>query len=127
MPPFSIWRWILLGPLVLTIMVATAAFADGILRPRLIWHEPYVGFITAFVVVLTAYIGAPTAKISAASTFFTLGALLAWWILKDSFYPEIHPKAYQQTLIPLFATLAGGVISLGLVTIKHKWLTSQST
>jgi len=127
MPSLSIWRWILLGPLVLVSMVATAACMDALLRPRLIWHEPYVGFITAFTVVLTAYIISPCAKISAASTFFAIGALLAWWMLRNSFYPENHPKAYQPTLIPLFMTIAGGIAALGIVTIKQKWLTDRCT
>lgn len=108
-------------------MVATAVCMDVLLRPRLIWHEPYVGFITAFIVVLTAYIISPSAKLPTASTFFTIGAFLAWWMLRNSFYPENHPKAYQPTLIPLFTTIAGGIAALGIVTVKQKWLTKRST
>jgi hypothetical protein len=108
-------------------MVATGLLTSMLLMPRMIWHEPYVGFITAFVVVTSAYIVPPSSKLSAATVYFILGSCLAWWMLKDSFYPEIHPKAYQPTLIPLYATISGGIMALGIVTIKQKWLTSQST
>lgn len=106
-------------------MIVTAVFTQMLFRRHMIWDEPYVGFITAFIVVLVAYLVPPSDKLSAASFYFLLGSILAWWILKDSFYPAKHPKAYQPTLIPLYVTLLGGMTALGIVTVKQKWLTER--
>lgn len=127
MSPFSAWRWILLGPLTFAAMIASGFILSAILGPRIVFDEPVVGFLTAFVTVGTAYFIAPTYKLSAATCYFLIGAALACWILRSTTYPEDHPKAYQPTMIPLYMTLLGGIISLGLATAKEKMLTGRSS
>ena len=75
-----------------------------------LWPEPVVGFITAFLVVATAYITAPKYPVIISGVVLLLGSFVSWKYLSIASYPEWHELAYQQTYIPLFTTLLGGVI-----------------
>lgn len=74
-----------------------------------LWDLPIAGFCAAFAVVSLAYASAPTHNNIAAIVSFAVGAVLAWYFLESSFYPESYQElAYQQTYVPLFSTLVGG-------------------
>lgn len=93
-----------------------------------LWSEPAAGFCSALAVVLTAYVSAPVHKQRAAGAAFLLGAALAWYLLRGAFYPESYRAlAYQPTMIPLLATLAGGALGLlltGLLARRRARLAS---
>jgi hypothetical protein len=40
-----------------------------------------------------------------------IGSLVARWLLHNASFPERHPRAYQPTLIPFYATLSAGVLT----------------
>ena len=96
-----------------------------LLGPHIVFDEPLIGFLTAFIMVASAYLIAPTYRLSAASCYFLIGSTLAIWLLRNATYPGDHPKAYQSTLIPLYMTLLGGCIALCLALAKEKWLTRR--
>jgi hypothetical protein len=110
-------RYWLLAPLT----VAGAFFAFGIAAALAadvagLWELPVAGFVAAFAVVVSAYVAAPSHKLSFACVCFLVGAALAWWMLKDSYWPERHSLAYQPTLTPLWWTYLGGCIGLDSLT-----------
>ena len=78
-----------------------------------VWDLPVAGFAAALAVVLVAEVAAPSHKLAFSVLCFCVGAVVAWWALKGSYYPENHPtKAYLPTYWPLTATLFGGVIGV---------------
>ena len=85
-----------------------------------LWDEPVAGFITAGAVVFSAYAIAPRAKFICACIVFVIGAYVAWHTT-SGYYPEWHRKAYQSTVIPFAATLAGGMAVL-LATMLYRWM-----
>ncbi|MEJ2466832.1 MAG: hypothetical protein P8045_14205 [Candidatus Thiodiazotropha sp.] len=80
-----------------------------------LWETPSSGFCAAFGVVSMAYISAPSNNKWVSLIVFSLGAILAWFILEPSSFPESYQaKAYQQTHLPFIVTVAGGLISLSI-------------
>lgn len=83
-----------------------------------IWALPVAGFCAAFGFVLGAFVSVPRLNLSFAFLSLVCGSLLAWWLLRNSYWPESHPTlAYQPTLVPLWCTLGGGVAGLLLAII----------
>lgn len=86
-----------------------------------LWDLPIAGFCAAFAVVSLAYASAPTHNNIAAIVSFAVGAVLAWYFLESSFYPESYQElAYQQTYVPLFSTLVGGFLPLAIVHVGFR-------
>jgi hypothetical protein len=85
-----------------------------------VWDLPVAGFAAALAVVVVASVAAPSHKLMFGVFCFLVGALIAWWALEGSYYPESHPtKAYLPTFWPLGSTLAGGV--LGVILVALRW------
>jgi hypothetical protein len=80
------------------------------------WEEPMAGFFAAFGTVSMAYLSAPCRKKQFALIVFLLGALCAWLLIGNSWYPESYPaKAYQPTYLPFVITLFGGLVPLSVI------------
>ena len=77
-----------------------------------IWIDPAYGFIAAFSVVLSAYSIAPSAKQCIGIIAFFVGAIAAWFIVGESYYPENYANPYQPTYLPLMVTYGGGLLGL---------------
>ena len=77
-----------------------------------IWIDPTYGFIAAFCVVLSAYLIAPSAKKWIGIIAFLLGAIAAWFIVGESYYPENYANPYQPTYLPLMVTYCGGLLGV---------------
>jgi hypothetical protein len=76
------------------------------------------GFCAAFAVVVVAYLAAPSHKQTASAVAFALGAIVAWHLLEQSFYPENHAaRPYGSTNLPLIATYVGGMLGLAVAAM----------
>jgi hypothetical protein len=119
-------RWVLL-PFEVVLGFVLSGIAIGLLVDQLhVWFEPVVGFLVAIVVVVTAYVRAPARPILAALVSYVLGAAVAYALLRSSYYPENTSRAYEPTLIPLWATLVGGAVAL-LAVVAHTFRKTRST
>lgn len=86
-----------------------------------LWDLPVVGFCAAFGVVSLAFVSAPTKRSEVALTVFVAGALLAWFLIEPSWYPEAYgEKAYQPTHVPFFVTVLGGLVALAIALLPFK-------
>ena len=119
MSPFE--KWIISGFAIIGAFLSVGIGAYGIASIFSIWTTPYAGFSAAFGAVYIAGITAPK-NFKAYSIFvFILGILIAYLALHNYTYPESYTgKEYQPTLIPLIATLFGGILGLiiNLVFLK---------
>jgi hypothetical protein len=93
------------------------------------WDMPGAGFSAAFAVVLVTYWAAPSRKPLSSALVFCAGALVAWFLLEPSFYPEYPARyrevAYERTRLPLLATWLGGVLGLAVVLGIRRRSTSR--
>jgi hypothetical protein len=83
------------------------------------WDTPVAGFCAAFAVVLSTYAAVPRFKLAISALAFVTGALVAYWLLRDSYWPENFPNAYQPTLFPLWCTYGGGIIGFAFCLIAR--------
>lgn len=74
------------------------------------WTEPFVGPVSAIAVVSVTFWFAPARKNLAGMCTLLIGSAFAWFLLRHSYYPELHPRAYQPTLLPFWTTIAGGLL-----------------
>ncbi|RHW75251.1 hypothetical protein [Colwellia sp. RSH04] len=106
--------------IVLVVFVLTAV-STGILMGYIgFWKKPFIGAVAAFSVVVTGYISAPNHKQVACIVWFIMGALGAWFLAGDSFYPEDHEHAYQLSYIPLLSTYSSGFLAVLICLFWHK-------
>ena len=89
-----------------------------------LWYEPVIGFFAAFAVVLSTYLSAPHHKLTSAIAAFFVGAVLAWILLKDSFYPSSYGEelAYTSTYLPLVVTYLGGTLGCLTAALINWWV-----
>lgn len=101
------------------------AFFAGSMR---LWYQPVIGFFAAFAVVLSAYLSAPHHKLASAMVAFVVGAVLAWFLLESSSYPESYGEglAYQPTRLPVVVTYAGGLLGCAVSAMLDRWVGSRS-
>lgn len=114
------------------VYVAGAFLLSGILGAVLayalgFWDTPFAGFCAAFAVVLTTYAAVPRFKLTAAAVSLGAGALVAYWLLGNSYWPENYPNAYQPTLVPLWCTYGGGVLGFDFCVLARARGTAFST
>lgn len=106
--------------IVITTFVISAILA-GLLADFVgIWKKPVIGATAAFCVVISGYVTAPSYKQIAALVWLIVGAISAWILAGDSYYPEDYEHAYQLTIIPIFATYLSGIVALLLCMLWHK-------
>jgi uncharacterized membrane protein len=96
--------------------IAAGLFADLVG----IWKKPVIGSIAAFFVVITGYVTAPSHKQTSAIIWLIVGAIAAWVLAGNSYYPEDSAHVYQTTIIPLIATYLSGLGALLLCMVWHK-------
>jgi hypothetical protein len=81
-----------------------------------LWDRPISGFFAAFGVVTIAYLSSPSWNKQFSVIVFMLGAICAWLLIGESWYPEHYlDKAYQPTHLPFFITLVGGLLPLAFI------------
>jgi len=106
---------------IVIIAFLVSAITAGILADLAgVWKKPFIGSSAAFFVVLTGYVTAPSHKQIAAIIWLIVGAISAWILAGNSYYPEDYAQASQPTLIPMFATYLSGLIALLICMIWHK-------
>lgn len=108
----------------------TAAIVGALITAHAgFWDLPAAGFCAAFAVVVVTYLAAPYHKMGSATLAFCIGAVVAWFLLEPSFYPEYPARyqdvAYQPTHLPLIATYLGGILGLAGVMGLRRWKTSD--
>ena len=88
-----------------------------------LWDLPTAGFCAAFGVVSIAFVSAPAKRSEVSLTVFVAGALLAWFLIEPSWYPETYAeKAYQLTHLPFLVTISGGLVALAIALLPfNKW------
>ncbi|MBU2924378.1 hypothetical protein Q4506_01375 [Colwellia sp. 4_MG-2023] len=103
-----------------------SAISAGIVADLIgVWKKPIIGAFAAFCVVMCGYITAPSYKREAALIWFIVGAIAAWFLSGDSFYPEDHEHEYQLTIIPIIATYLSGIFALLICLVWHKQRDNQ--
>lgn len=110
-------RWVSLPFTVFGVFGFVGVTTSLVLDQRGVWMEPIVGAVCAAVVVLSTALFAPKSRVLSSFVALLVGAAVASYFLHNSSYPEVHPKAYQRTFIPLYGTLASGLLSFGFVLV----------
>jgi hypothetical protein len=114
-------RGFVISAVIVIITFLVSAITAGILADLAgVWKKPFIGSSAAFFVVLSGYATAPSHKKIASIIWLIVGAIAAWVLAGNSYYPEDYTQAFQPTLIPLFATYSSGLIALLLCLVWHK-------
>ena len=114
-------RGFALSIVIVIISFLVSAIAAGVLADLAnVWKKPIIGSVAAFCVVISGYVTAPSHKPIASGVWLIIGAISAWLLAGDSFYPEDHEHAYQLTIIPLLATYLSGLFALLICLLWHK-------
>lgn len=108
----------------MAVVFVMAGLAADLLAPLVgLWFDPLAGVFAAFSVVVIAFVVAPEKKLVMASLTLIGGASMAWYLISPpSSYPQNHANAYEETYLPIKATLmagAAGWLFCGVVTL---WL-----
>ena len=74
--------------------------------------------VAAALFVVVGAIMAPGHRIIVAGILYLLGATVAWYGLKDWYFPEHHSQAYQPSLVPMWLTLSGGMVGIIVVSAR---------
>ena len=106
--------------IVLIIFVVSAVGAGLLAGLADVWKKPIIGSVAAFCVVIAGYVTAPNHKQLASVVWLIVGAISAWLLAGDSYYPEDYEHAYQLTIIPLLATYLSGLVALVICLVWHK-------
>ncbi|PKH87656.1 MULTISPECIES: hypothetical protein [Colwellia] len=110
-----------LSIVIVIISFVISAFSAGLLADLAgVWKKPIIGAVAAFCVVIVGYATAPSHKRLASAIWLIVGAISAWFLAGDSYYPEDYEHAYQLTIIPLLATYLSGLLALLLCIMWHK-------
>jgi hypothetical protein len=110
MPPRT--RTFIALPFTLTgVFVLSVAVVSFIPSPFGNWSEPFVGPVCAAILIFASFGLAPARPRTVGAITLCIGALVAWWLLHKTYFPELHPRAYQPTLIPFYATLGAGLLT----------------
>lgn len=106
---------------IVIITFLVSAIAAGLLADFAgVWKKPIIGSVAAFCVVIAGYVTAPNHKQLASVVWLIVGAISAWLLAGDSYYPEDYEHAYQLTIIPLLATYLSGLVALLICLLWHK-------
>jgi hypothetical protein len=123
------WRWVatpfaafagLVGAYVVLSLLSAAIYwlipqtiVNAALRPDL--RAGIFGATLAIVTVISGCIVAPSWRGIVGIAVFAGGAWLAWQVLGSWYFPEGHPRAYQESLLPYALTIVGGIIAVLIV------------
>ena len=134
------WRWVatplaaftaLLGMYVVLSLLGVVidrlipqATLNAVLRPDLC--AGIVGGLNAIATVISGCIVAPRWRGIVGIALFAGGAWLAWQVLGTWYFPEGHPRAYQESLVPYALTLVGGSIAVVVVCRADRLPFSQA-
>jgi uncharacterized membrane protein YfcA len=55
---------------------------------------------------------APRYRAVVAAVLYAIGTWLAYFVLDPWWFPEHHPRAYQESYVPLVLTLVGGLVGV---------------
>ena len=117
----SLIKGFILSIIIVIICFTISAFSAGALAGFAgVWKKPIIGAVAAFTVVICGYKTAPRYKQTSAVIWLLVGAVSAWFLAGDSYYPEDHEHAYQLTIIPIAATYLSGLIALVACLIWHR-------
>lgn len=88
-----------------------------------------VGLIYAIAAAVWVFAGtyfAPRRSTAVVLLLFSAGASLAWFELSPWYFPELHPRAYQPSRVPLLLSLAGGLVAAAItMTTRRRTPTSD--
>ena len=108
-------RTFLALPFTLTgVFVVSAVVASIVPSPFSNWLEPFVGPVCAAILIVASFGLAPSQPRLVGAITLCVGAHIAWCLLHKAYFPEFHPRAYQPTLIPFYATLGAGILTYAL-------------
>jgi hypothetical protein len=88
---------------------------DSVLR-----LDAQVGISYAIAAALFVVIGAvvaPNYRVLIACFLYLVGAYIAWYVLKDWYFPEGHSMGYQRSLVPMWLTLCGGFVGVAAIAL----------
>jgi hypothetical protein len=106
---------------IVVIIFLVSAVSAGLIADFFgVWKKPIIGSFAAFFVVMSGYATAPSHKQIASVVWLIVGAVSAWVLAGDSYYPEDYEHAYQLTIIPLLATYLSGIFALLICMVWHK-------
>lgn len=108
------FRWVIVPFVAVTVFVVTAIVGFGLCLLFGLWFEPVIGFMAAFSTVLITSLSAPKFEEWVGVLTYFLGAVAAWYLIGDSFYPENYAQPYEPTNIPIVVTYLGGLLGVAL-------------
>jgi len=118
----------ILSFVIVIITFIVSAVTAGLLADLIgVWKKPVIGAVAAFCVVISGYITAPSHKQKAAVIWLIIGAVAAWVLAGNSYYPEDYEHAYQLTYFPLIATYLSGLFAVVICITWHRKSTKKYT
>ena len=106
---------------IVVVTFVVSAIAAGLFADLIgVWKKPIIGSVAAFCVVVSAYVSAPNHKQIAAIVWLIAGAIAAWILAGNSYYPEDFKPGEQPTFIPLILTYLSGLVALFICMVWHK-------
>lgn len=96
-PENELIKWVIVPFVAVTVFVVTAIVGFGLFLLFGLWFEPVIGFMAAFTVVLITSLSAPKFEEWVGVLTYCLGAVAAWFLIGDSFYPENYAQPYGRT------------------------------
>jgi hypothetical protein len=117
--PFAAFAGLIVAYLVLSLLaeVIQPLIPQSTLNAmlRLDLRSGIVGAAIALVTVISGCILAPSQPGLVAIVVFAAGAWLAWQELGGWYFPEGHPRAYQESVLPYVLTIIGGITAVIIV------------
>ena len=102
----------------------TAILALMVAKEFGLWEEAFVGFCSAFTVILVAYWLSPVRRILISSIWLAVGAISAKILLADPIYTEASTNQWTPLILTVLGGLSGLLISMeimrGLMRNKRK-------
>lgn len=94
----------------------------------LVFVLPYDGAVAAAFFITFGWLAAPSHRFRTAIALFSMGAILAWFLVGDIQSP-IRSAVHQRLWAPFLGTLIGGAVTLlvlGCLTLRERGRKSAS-